>query len=72
MSCNAAVSLFVVDPESVDFNECIVHDLSSVFKQYLRELPIPVMTFDLYDEFMRAAGQNCCDTPSIQHAVLNF
>jgi hypothetical protein len=48
---------YYLDPDSVDFNECVVHDLSSVFKQYLRDLPIPIMTFDLYDEFMRVAGQ---------------
>jgi hypothetical protein len=33
-----------------------VHVLTSVFKSFLRELPEPLLTFDLYEEFLRAAG----------------
>jgi hypothetical protein len=30
------------------------HTVAGVMKQYLRELPEPLLTFDLYQEFMRA------------------
>lgn len=32
------------------------HTVASVLKLYLRELPEPLMTFDLYDEWMKAAS----------------
>ncbi|OZJ06079.1 hypothetical protein BZG36_01112 [Bifiguratus adelaidae] len=45
-------------PDLADVDEyndiCAV---TSVLKQYLRELPIPLMTYDMYPEFIEAAGQ---------------
>ena len=32
-----------------------VHVLTSVLKSFFRELPEPLLTFELYDEFLRAA-----------------
>uniref|UniRef100_A0A3Q1C8K6 Myosin IXA n=1 Tax=Amphiprion ocellaris TaxID=80972 RepID=A0A3Q1C8K6_AMPOC len=36
-----------------DYN---IHVIASVFKQWLRDLPNPLMTFELYEEFIRAMG----------------
>lgn len=33
-----------------------VHVLASVLKSFLREMPEPLLTFDCYDEFLRAAN----------------
>lgn len=37
-----------------DYN---IHVIASVFKQWLRDLPNPLMTFELYEEFLRAMGK---------------
>lgn len=37
-----------------DYN---IHVIASVFKQWLRDLPNPLMTFELYDEFIRVMGE---------------
>lgn len=37
-----------------DYN---IHVIASVFKQWLRDLPNPLMTFELYEEFIRAMGK---------------
>jgi RhoGAP domain len=34
-----------------------VHDVTSAFKMYLREVPVPVVPFDLHDRFVALAGQ---------------
>ena len=46
-----------LDIDDVDFMEYHVHVLTSVVKEFLRELPDPLLTFGLYDEFIRASGQ---------------
>ena len=33
--------------------EDLTHNVASVFKLYIRELPIPLLTFDLYDDFLK-------------------
>lgn len=37
-----------------DYN---IHVIGSVFKQWLRDLPNPLLTFELYEEFVRAMGK---------------
>lgn len=37
-----------------DYN---IHVIASVLKQWLRDLPSPLMTFELYEEFLRAMGE---------------
>lgn len=34
----------------------LLHFLTGVLKSYLRELPEPLMTFELYNEWFKAAG----------------
>ncbi|MFT7816615.1 unconventional myosin-IXa isoform X1 [Arapaima gigas] len=44
------------DVESMNLDEYNIHVIASVFKQWLRDLPNPLMTFELYEEFLRAMG----------------
>ena len=55
--CKPVSSLFLLsDQENIDFNEYHVHVLTSVMKTFFRELPEPLLTYDLYDDFIRASG----------------
>ncbi|KAK3911746.1 Unconventional myosin-IXa [Frankliniella fusca] len=45
-----------VHDEPVDFETYPVHVLASVLKCFLREMPEPLLTFDCYDDFLRAAN----------------
>jgi len=44
------------DASKVDLNDYPVHVLTSVLKAFFRELTEPVMTFELYNEFLRSVG----------------
>ncbi|KFU95832.1 Unconventional myosin-IXa, partial [Chaetura pelagica] len=44
------------DIDSVNLDDYNIHVIASVFKQWLRDLPNPLMTFELYEEFLRAMG----------------
>ena len=33
-----------------------IHTITSVLKQYFRKLPIPLITFDVYDSLIEAGG----------------
>lgn len=39
----------------MDFDSYNVHVLTNVLKSFLREMPEPLLTFDRYDDFLRAA-----------------
>lgn len=41
--------------DPVDFETYPVHVLAAVLKTFLREMPEPLLTFDCYDDFLRAA-----------------
>lgn len=45
------------DVASVNLDDYNIHVIASVLKQWLRELPSPLMTFELYEEFLRAMGE---------------
>uniref|UniRef100_H2URU3 Myosin IXA n=1 Tax=Takifugu rubripes TaxID=31033 RepID=H2URU3_TAKRU len=45
------------DVGSVNLDDYNIHVIASVLKQWLRDLPSPLMTFELYEEFLRAMGQ---------------
>lgn len=45
------------DVGSVNLDDYNIHVIASVLKQWLRELPSPLMTFELYEEFLRAMGR---------------
>uniref|UniRef100_A0A8C4HPS1 Myosin IXA n=1 Tax=Dicentrarchus labrax TaxID=13489 RepID=A0A8C4HPS1_DICLA len=42
------------DVDSMNLDDYNIHVIASVFKQWLRDLPNPLMTFELYEEFIRA------------------
>ena len=41
------------DVDSMNLDDYTIHVIASVLKQWLRDLPNPLMTFELYDEFLR-------------------
>jgi len=45
-----------IDWESVNLADYAVHVLSQTLKNFFRELPEPLFTFELYDEFIRCPG----------------
>ena len=49
--------LLLSDQGNIDFSDYHVHVLTSVMKTFFRELPEPLLTFDLYDDFIRASGR---------------
>uniref|UniRef100_A0A671LQL3 Unconventional myosin-IXa-like n=1 Tax=Sinocyclocheilus anshuiensis TaxID=1608454 RepID=A0A671LQL3_9TELE len=44
------------DVNSVNLDDYNIHVIASVLKQWLRDLPNPLMTFEFYEEFLRAMG----------------
>ncbi|XP_058484724.1 unconventional myosin-IXAa isoform X1 [Solea solea] len=44
------------DVESMNLDDYNINVIASVFKQWLRDLPNPLLTFELYEEFIRAMG----------------
>lgn len=45
----------IEDGKAIDCELYPVHVLTSVLKSFFRDLPEPLLTFELYDEFLRAA-----------------
>lgn len=45
------------DVDSMSLDDYNIHVIGSVFKQWLRDLPNPLLTFELYEEFIRAMGK---------------
>ncbi|XP_011602360.2 GEM-interacting protein isoform X2 [Takifugu rubripes] len=48
---------FEVQKEKVDLSEYSPHDITSILKQFFKELPEPLLTFDLYNGFV-TVGKN--------------
>ncbi|XP_061077056.1 unconventional myosin-IXAa-like isoform X1 [Conger conger] len=46
------------DVNNMNLDDYNIHVIASVFKQWLRDLPNPLMTFELYEEFLRAMGSH--------------
>lgn len=49
--------LSLLDVSTVNLDDYNIHVIASVLKQWLRDLPSPLMTFELYEEFLRAMGK---------------
>ena len=45
------------DAEAVDMYTAEPHVFSAALKLYLRELPVPIMTYDLYPDFIAAGSE---------------
>ena len=49
--------------EKIDFSQYDDENIiTGVIKLYLRELPIPLITFDAYKSIIKATGENHCTT----------
>ncbi|XP_013418061.1 LOW QUALITY PROTEIN: unconventional myosin-IXa-like [Lingula anatina] len=46
------------DPDGIDFDNYQIHVLTYGLKQFLRELPEPLLTFELYDDFLQATDSH--------------
>lgn len=46
------------DPTAVKLENFPIHAITGVLKQWLRELPEPLMTFAQYGDFLRAVGES--------------
>lgn len=57
----------ITTPYPIEYQD--VHVIAGVLKSYLRDLPDPLLTFKLYDEFIAAAQQNTEDAR--KSAILN-
>ena len=53
--------LFVVDPENASLEGCSVHAVAAAVGGFFRELPEPLLTRELYTEFIRAMGKCCME-----------
>ena len=52
--CRAALNSGVLDLGLYDLHED-VHAVAGALKQYLRDLPDPILTYELYDRWIQAA-----------------
>ena len=53
--------LFPPTGEVVDFSQYMdINIMTGALKMFLRELPVPVISFDAYNEIMRATGVCVC------------
>ena len=48
---------FFSDPNSVKLENYPIHTITGILKQWLRELPDPLMTSAQYNDFLRAVGR---------------
>ncbi|KAK5612242.1 hypothetical protein CRENBAI_018759 [Crenichthys baileyi] len=44
---------FETQKDQVDLSDLSPHDITSILKHFFKELPEPLLTFDLYNEFLR-------------------
>lgn len=57
--CVHLLLLFICssDPQAVSLENYPIHIIAGLVKQWLRELPDPLMTYRLYNDFLYAAGE---------------
>lgn len=53
----ALLFLMCLDPHLVCLDEYPIHTVTGLVKQWLRELPDPLMTFAHYNDFLHAVGK---------------
>ncbi|XP_063043706.1 GEM-interacting protein [Engraulis encrasicolus] len=59
---------FEIQKDNVELSDLSPHDISSVLKHFFKELPEPLMTFDLYNNFI-AAGKDIQHLSEKNHAA---
>lgn len=61
------------DVDNTNLDDYNIHVIGSVFKQWLRDLPNPLLTFELYEEFIRAMGKcSVTDAHTVSYATTAF
>ena len=55
--CFTCVLCLVSDPEGPNLDNYPIHTITGLLKRWLRELPDPLMTFSLYNDFLHAVGE---------------
>lgn len=55
--CFVCFLLLYLDPHLVCLEEYPIHTVTGLVKQWLRELPDPLMTFTHYNDFLHAVGE---------------
>ncbi|WAR22755.1 RHG29-like protein [Mya arenaria] len=63
---------FEMDPESVTLDTENPNVISNVLKLYLRQLPEPLLTFRLYQNFIQVAKENMSGGLDMDHTVEHF
>lgn len=51
------IIIICLDPHLVCLEDYPVHTVTGLVKQWLRELPDPLMTFTRYNDFLHAVGE---------------
>jgi len=62
-----SAQIMIMNPKATD-DTC--HNMSSIFKHWLRSLPTPLLTFDLFDEFVKVPTLDSKDEKLVRYAEL--
>lgn len=54
------------DPEGVDLDLYPIHVLTATLKAFFRDMPEPLMTFELYDSYLLATSK--CTVQCVSHS----
>lgn len=60
------------DPAAVKLEDFPIHAITGVLKQWLRELPEPLMTFAQYGDFLRAVGEPWRKGWGLEHVLFQL
>lgn len=55
--------MLCVEPHGVCLEDYPIHTVTGLVKQWLRELPDPLMTFMHYNDFLHAVGEDDVSPP---------
>uniref|UniRef100_A0A8C1YYL7 Myosin IXAa n=1 Tax=Cyprinus carpio TaxID=7962 RepID=A0A8C1YYL7_CYPCA len=60
------------DVNGMNLDDYNINVIASVFKQWLRDLPNPLMTFELYEEFLRAMGKQITHLNTLERLIFHL
>uniref|UniRef100_A0A671REN3 Unconventional myosin-IXa-like n=1 Tax=Sinocyclocheilus anshuiensis TaxID=1608454 RepID=A0A671REN3_9TELE len=60
------------DVNGMNLDDYNINVIGSVFKQWLRDLPNPLMTFELYEEFLRAMGKQITHLNTLERLIFHL
>ncbi len=56
MTSSSSLIVYLTDPEGADLDNYSLHAIAATVTSFFRELPEPLLTKDLYTDFIRATG----------------